>query len=129
MTGYNSPLGHRLRKLETKTKPVTLVSGIRIVAWNEADKEKQIAELLAAGRITPDMLIICRMIVSCGGPGEKIGSARRRAGTSPILSHQDPWRPQRVYRRRASGRAQFHFHPASAEAATKGLKCLSIAYS
>ncbi len=61
-----SSLGHRLRKLETRTKHVTLVSSVRIVAWNEADKEKQIAELLAAGTITPDMMVVCRMIVPAG---------------------------------------------------------------
>ncbi len=60
---HGSSLDHRLRKLETKTKHVTLVSSVRIVAWNEADKEKQIAELLAAGTITPDMMVVCRMIV------------------------------------------------------------------
>ncbi len=55
-----SPLGHRLRKMETKTKHVSLVSSVRIVAWNEADKEKQFAELLATGTITPDMMVSCR---------------------------------------------------------------------
>ena len=61
-----SPLGHRLRKMETKTKHVTLVSSVRIIARNEADKEKQIAELLAAETITPDMMVVCRMIVPSG---------------------------------------------------------------
>jgi hypothetical protein len=46
-----SSLGHRLRKLETRTKHVTLVNSVRIVAWNEADKEKQNAELLNAPRV------------------------------------------------------------------------------
>ena len=61
-----SSLGHRLRKLETKTQHVTLVSSVRIVAWNEADKERQIAELLAAGVITPQMIVVCRMVVPAG---------------------------------------------------------------
>jgi len=61
-----SPLGHRLRKMETKTKHVTLVSSVRIIARNEADKEKQIAGLLAAGTIAPAQVLICRMIVPSG---------------------------------------------------------------
>ena len=61
-----SSLGHRLRKLEGKTKHVPLVSSVRIIAWDEADRERQIAELIAAGTITPDMLVICRMIVPAG---------------------------------------------------------------
>ena len=69
MTGYRS-LSFRLRKLEVATGRggnQKIYPG-RIIARDEADKDRQIAELLAAGAITPDTLVICRMIVPAGGP-------------------------------------------------------------
>jgi len=67
VAGYNSTLGARLRKLELVSGGGNqrIYSG-RIIARDEADKERQIAELLAAGKITPDTLVICRMIVPAG---------------------------------------------------------------
>ena len=67
MSGYNSTLGVRVRKLELASGGGNqkIYSG-RIIARNEADKERQIAELLAAGTITPHMMVVCRMIVPSG---------------------------------------------------------------
>ena len=58
-------LGNRLRSLESKTaKPVSLFSVVRIIAENEGDRERQIAQLRAAGALTPEQSVICRLIVS-----------------------------------------------------------------
>ena len=68
MSGYNSTLGVRVRKLEQATGHggnQKIYPG-RIIAHDEADKERQIAELLAGGKITPDTLVVCRMIVPAG---------------------------------------------------------------
>jgi hypothetical protein len=67
VAGYNSTLGARLRKLELASggSNQKIYPG-RIIARDDADKDRQIAELLAAGRISPDTLVICRMIVSPG---------------------------------------------------------------
>ena len=55
MSGYNSTLGVRVRKLE--------------LASDHGDSQKIypgriMRALLAAGTITPDMMVVCRMIVS-----------------------------------------------------------------
>ena len=67
MTGYNSALGTRLRKLEVADcgGNQKIYPG-RIIARDEADKERQFAELVAAGKMAPDTLAICRMIVPGG---------------------------------------------------------------
>ena len=67
MSGYSSTLGFRVRKLELASGGGNqkVYSG-RIIARDEADKERQLAELLASGKITADTMVICRMIVSPG---------------------------------------------------------------
>ena len=64
MTGYNSALDARLRKLEANAAPADWrLPGIRIICRDEADKERQIAEYLAAG-LHPDTLFVCRLLIS-----------------------------------------------------------------
>ena len=67
MTAY-STLGARMRKLEAASGhggSQKIYPG-RIIARDEADKDRQISDLLAAGKIKADTMVICRMIVSPG---------------------------------------------------------------
>ena len=59
-----SVLNTRVQKLEAKANPAaSLVSVVRIVADDDADADRQIADEIARGDLNQDTLFIVRLVV------------------------------------------------------------------
>lgn len=62
--GTGTEIKRRLQRLEAGRGPKRDVCPVRIIARDEADQARQLAALEASGAITPDTVVVCRLIVS-----------------------------------------------------------------